>query len=127
MTRYLPIILTLALAGCTHFHPVCPGDPYQAQPYIKGVYTYSDIAADHSQHLNACGYDTRVIVGNVQGLPVPHAWVEVQNKGQMYWIDATWQWGCFPASQWTDRVAKWRYEKGITGFEIKTYQKKEKY
>lgn len=123
--KYLALILVLT--SCSHFNPTCPGNPYQAQPYIENVYTCSDIAADYSRHLNACGYDTHVIVGDVFGLPDPHAWVEITEGNQTYYIDPTWQIGCFPASQWTDRVAEWRYNRNITGFEVKAYQKKEKY
>ena len=122
------ILITLSLvAGCNHFHPACPGKSYQHQLYIRGVYTCSDISADYSQHLNACGYNTCVIVGNVRSHSTPHAWVEVIYEEEVYWIDPTWQWSCFPASQWTDRVAEWKYERNVSGNEVKTYQKKKRY
>ena len=126
MTRFVLITLSL-VTGCSHFHPACPGNPYQEQPYIRGVYTCSDISADYSRHLNTCGYDTRVIAGDVRGYSMPHAWIEIIYEEEVYWIDPTWEWSCFPASQWTDRVAKWKYERNVSGNEVKAYRKKKRH
>jgi hypothetical protein len=110
MKRYFALILPLLLLGCA-FNPQPPClVNIKNRPYIAGGYTCLGKSRDASQCLVECGYDAWVIHGPIRGLGL-HAWVEIRHEGKVYWLDPTWDIGCYEKNKWTDRrveaIYKW--------------------
>ena len=113
MRQYLSLIcfaigiwaFSMLLTGCSSSFTPCPDylRAIENRPYIPGKYTCLHKSRDYVQYLNEYGYDARMVIGQVRGYKVPHAWVEVIHEGKTYWIDPTWGYGCWKASQWSDR------------------------
>jgi len=74
------------------------------RPYVPGEYTCWQKSKDACKCLKENGYDARVVIGNVRGYDVRHAWVEIKYEGKIYWLEPTWGWGCWEKSKWTDRT-----------------------
>lgn len=104
--------LFVLLSGCApSFNP--QPDCLQViknRPYISGEYTCLDKSRDTCQCLIGNGYDAYVIHGLVRGIARLHAWNEIQDGEKTYWLDPTWEWGCWEKSKWTDRSAILRYK-----------------
>lgn len=100
------ILLFIAMfSGCAHSPEFCPEclQAVEDRPCVPGKYTCLHKSGDYCQCLKKQGYDARIVIGDVRGCEVPHAWIEIHQDEKIYWEDPTWGWGCWEKSKWGDR------------------------
>lgn len=104
ISAWLFIILFSGCAPSPKFCPECL-QAIEDRPYIPGKYTCLHKSRDYCLCLKKQGYDARVVIGDVRGCEVPHAWVAICRGEKVYFCEPTWGWGCWEAKHWTDRVS----------------------
>jgi hypothetical protein len=79
------------------------------KPCVPDIYVCRHKCKDAYKCFKKHNYTVKVVKGRVKGLKDDHIWMELENKGELYWYDPTWynydpvKYGWRKASLYTDR------------------------
>ena len=118
------IFLAIVLSGCSgNFRP-CTNDLFEIHnsQYVLRVNDCCDKSVEYCNRLNASGYDASVVVGKIDRLDVPHAFVQIKENGIVYYADPTFNMVVAKSKRWRGRTVTHIYRKKVTAEDVRTYR-----